>query len=211
MKAGYKMKRLVSLVLAVLMVMALLTACSAPDSSTGTFDPSQLKTMKDVFAASGGESNQEGFTETDYVYVMEVDGVYYRAVAKLPKDVSEKIWEIEFDDAKRDKKVKDLVSPLEVISVENLSEQIPPQEELDKLIGKTGQELFDDGWGDNWYYDLEDMTAGLNHGPFGYNVKFEYDGEPMENTDDFDFYEAFKDLKVASVTYEGLGDATNLE
>ena len=42
-------------------------------------------------------------------------------------------------------------------------------------------------------------------------VKFAYDGEPMENTDDFDFYEAFKDLEVLSVTYDGLGDATNLE
>ena len=59
-------------------------------------------------------------------------------------------------------------------------------------------------------YNLEDMEAGLYHGPFSFNVKFAYDGEQMENTDDFDFYEEFKDLKVSSVTYEGLGDASGL-
>ena len=35
-------------------------------------------------------------------------------------------------------------------------------------------------------------------------------GEPLENDDDFDFYENFKDLKIRSVTYEGLGDATDI-
>ena len=84
------------------------------------------------------------------------------------------------------------------------------QEELDKNVGKTGQELFDDGW-TYWYYNLEDMEAGLYYKDFAYTVRFEYDGEPMVNSDDFDFYEEFKDLKVSSVTFDGLGDAAVLE
>ena len=107
-----------------------------------------------------------------------------------------------------DAAVEKLLAPLEVTSLTNLSEQIPPQEELDKLVGKTGQELFDDGW-TYWFYDLDEMKAGLNSGLFAYEVLFDYDGEPMENTDDFDFYEEFKDLKVKSVTFTGLGDAAN--
>ena len=51
----------------------------------------------------------------------------------------------------------------------------------------------------------------MNHGAFAYTVKFEYKGKQMQNTDDFDFYDKFKNLKVSSVKFEGLGDATNLE
>ena len=123
---------------------------------------------------------------------------------------SEAVWAIEFDDEDKDQKVRDLVSPLEVARLENLTEQIPSQEELDKLVGKTGQDLFDDGW-DYYYYNLDEMEAGLNHGPFAYIVKFAYEGEPMVNSDDFDFYEAFKDLPVTSVTYDGIGDAANMD
>ena len=46
---------------------------------------------------------------------------------------------------------------------------------------------------------------------FAYIVKFAYDGEPMVNSDDFDFYKAFKDLPVTSVTYDGIGDAANMD
>ena len=210
------MKKTVSLVLAVAAVFLMLAACGPSGSSraeessaSGTFDPAQLKTMADVFVYEDPDEPNEAYTDTDYVFVFQVDGEYYRAVAQLPEEVSAALWEIDFFDEDRDQKVKDLISPLEV-TVENLSEQIPGQEELDKLVGKTGQELFDDGW-DYWYYNLEDMEAGMNYGPFSYVVRFAYDGEPMENTDDFDFYEEFKDLPVLSVTYDGIGDATNLE
>ena len=222
------MKKLSALLATFVLFLALLTACSPAgkaeqgggstsgnagqnsDSPSGAFDPSQVKTMGDVFAYAGEGNNQEAFSEEKYVYVLDIDGTYYRATADMPKDVSNEVWAVEFDDEDRDQKIRDLIAPLEVSSFENLSEQIPPQEELDKLVGKTGQELFDEGW-DYSYYNLDDMHTGLYYGPFSYEVVFEYDGEPMENTDDFDFYEAFKDLKVSSVTFEGLGDAANIE
>ena len=84
------------------------------------------------------------------------------------------------------------------------------QEELDKLVGKTGQYLMDEGWDYN-YYNLVDMETGMTHKEFSYTVIFEYDGEPMENTDDFDFWENFKDLVIKSVKCDGIGDATYIE
>ena len=222
------MKKLSALFVTCVLFLALFTACSPAGkaeqgggsasgnaeqnsgSPSGAFDPSQVKTMGDVFAYAGEGDNQEAFSEEKYVYVLGIDGTYYRATADMPKDVSDQVWAVEFDDEDRDQKIKDLIAPLEVSSFENLSEQIPPQEELDKLVGKTGQELFDEDW-DYSYYNLDDMHTSLYYGPFSYEVVFEYDGEPMENTDDFDFYEAFKDLKVSSVTFEGLGDAANLD
>ncbi|MBQ1404534.1 MAG: hypothetical protein IIY85_04545, partial [Lachnospiraceae bacterium] len=179
-------------------------------SAAVSFDPAQVKTMGDVFAAADEDNYQDLYTDTTYIYVFYVGDVCYRASADMPADVSEAVWDIEFDDEDKDQKVRDLISPLEVASLDNLTEQIPAQEELDKLVGKTGQDLFDDGW-DYYYYNLDEMEAGLNHGPFAYIVKFAYDGEPMVNSDDFDFYEAFKDLPITSVTYDGIGDAANMD
>lgn len=173
-------------------------------SDTDPIDASKIKTMKDVYEYDDGENHQESYSDTDYIYIINVDGIYYRAIASMPKDISDKIWGLDFDDDKREQKIKDLISPLEVTSFENLSKQIPGQEELDKLIGKTGQELFDEGW-TYWYYNLENMEVGMNQGLYAYIVTFEYDGPEMENSDDFDFYEEFKDLKVKSVTFDRIG------
>ena len=216
------MKRTLSLVLALAMVVCVLAACGGSgsaggsgssaaetESSAAAFDPAQMKTMGDVFALVGEDSQQEGCSETHYVIVFEKEGVIYRAIAELPQDVSEKIWAIDFEVEDRDQQVKDLVAPLDA-KIENLTEQMPSQEELDKYVGKTGQDLFDEGWYE-WYYNLEDMEAGMNYGMFSYMVKFEYDGPQMENTDDFDFQANFKDLKISSVTCEGVGDATTVD
>lgn len=184
-------------------------SAAADAGAADTFDPAKASTMGDVFAYVGENSQQEGYTETHYVIAFEAEGVTYRAIAELPEDVSKALWEIDFEDEDKDQKTKDLVSPLEA-KIENLTEQIPSQEELDKYIGKTGQELFDEGWSE-WYYNLEEMEAGMYYGLFDYAVRFEYDGEPMVNSDDFDFQENFKDLKVSSVTYQGLGTATDVE
>lgn len=211
------MKRILSLVCVTALLLLVLAACGATEESTSSaapmeFDASQLKTMGDVFNNPAVDTGtyQESHSETDYVYVFQVEDTYYRVHGAMTKELYDAVSEVDFEDEDRDQKIRHLLSPMEITSVENLSELIPPQKELDKFIGKTGQELFDDGW-TYWYYNLEDMEAGLYYKDFAYAVRFEYDGEPMVNSDDFDFYEEFKDLKVSSVTFDGLGDAAVLE
>ena len=96
---------------------------------------------------------------------------------------------------------------MKIAKIENLSDAVPTQEELDKLVGKTGEELLED----NWYssgYDLDSMEFTMGHGLFLYTVTFE---GKVEVTDDFDENEAIKPLKVKSVVYYDLGDTTNLD
>lgn len=208
------MKKIGSLIAAVCMLLLLLTACgqqAATESSAAApahFDPAQVETVADLLPfLHNSEESQTSANETRYIMAFKADDVYYRAVAEMPEGMYDKISDVEYDDD-HDATVEKMLSPLKVQSVENLNDKIPSQEELDKLVGKTGQELFDNGW-TYWYYDLSEMKAGLYGGLFAYDVVFDYDGEPMENTDDFDFYEEFKDLKVKSVTFYGLGDAAN--
>ena len=167
-------------------------------------DNAEFHTMADVFAydsdnyASGGDF---------YIYVFEKDGIIYRATAKFPPDVSEKVAAIDIFDEQYDAKVREAVAPLEIEKLDNLTEMIPPQEELDALVGKTGQDLLDDGW-TIWSYQLDIMEFGLHHGPFAFTVVF--DGE-LEMTDDFDEYAAIAPLTIKSVTYDGIGDGTETE
>ena len=167
-------------------------------------DNAEFHTMADVFAydsdnyASGGDY---------YIYVFEKDGIIYRATAKFPPDVSEKVAAIDIFDEQYDAKVREAVAPLEIEKLDNLTEMIPPQEELDALVGKTGQDLLDDGW-TIWSYQLDIMEFGLHHGPFAFTVVF--DGE-LEMTDDFDEYAAIAPLTIKSVTYDGIGDGTETE
>ena len=211
------MKKIISLILLLTMSVVMLAACQKAESggSTGSdagIDPSKIKTMEDVFAFSDevSDAKSQEYSETKYVIAFELNGTYYRAEADMPKDVADQLFAIDFDAEDKEDQERALISPLEVTSFQELNDQILGQEALDKLVGKTGQELFDDGW-TYWFYDLESMQAGMYYGPFSYNVEFAYDGEPMENTDDFDFYEEFKDLKVKSASFEGMGNASAIE
>ena len=212
------MKKFLVLILSLVLAVTMFTACGGssdePQGETGSdtetagdFDPAAVTTFGDVFSVIDSETVQEAYSEKVYVYAFPVGEDYYRAETELSEEDSAALWAVDFEDPDRDAKIKEIVSPLEITSLTNLNENAPDQAYIDSLIGKTGQELFDEGWSYN-YYNLEDMEAGLDHEYYSFTVTFDYDGEQMENTDDFDFYEEFKDLTVKTATYDGIGDAT---
>ena len=101
------MKKIVSLILVILIFN--LFACSAPSqnasntsSNNKPLDLSQIKTMGQAVAQNTEEnySTQEGFNENEYIFAFEVDGIYYRAIADLPKDVADALWAADLDKKK---------------------------------------------------------------------------------------------------------------
>ena len=141
----------------------------------------------------------------------ELDDVVYRVEAAMDAETSEVFFALDFEDPDYQQKFTDLVSPLAITRIENLSAQIPSQETLDALIGKTGEELLNDGWTcEGWTFEgqgLNELVFHLNHGPFAYDVTF--DG--TENLPE-DFDEAnLNPLTVTSITCNGIGDATAIE
>lgn len=180
-----------------------------PDYSKFNLD--NMKTMGDIFAfrfEEGQGNYQDSVTENKFIAVLNINNIYYRAIADITKDVSDTLMQCDFSE--RDSKIKELIYPLPIKTLENLNDKIPSQDELNKLIGKTGKELFDDGW-TYMYFNVEDVSAGLYHGDYLFDVVFEYEGEPMKNSDDIDFYETYKDFKVKSIKYTDIGNATNVE
>ncbi|MBO5564110.1 MAG: hypothetical protein J5935_00650 [Lachnospiraceae bacterium] len=186
----------------------------ASEESTGEaagLDLSAIKTVGDALSIADKDeyTEQQSFTEENFVYAFQKDGVTYRVVADLTKDLSDQLFALEFDDD-YDKNVAQLIGDVPVKTVENLDETILSQEELDQLIGKTGQELFDAGWRSGMFYNYETLEVWLEYGAFAYDIHF--DGEvPKERWEEFDVYVDLADKKVKDIRFEGLGDATYLE
>lgn len=146
------------------------------------------------------------FNEEYFIYAFEQDGIIYRAVAEITPEISEALFALDFDDPEYAAKVKELVSQQKILRIDNLSETAPSQDELNALVGKTGKELFENGW-TNSGWNLNDMVFQMNHGPYSFSIVFEGN---VENKDDFD-EEDINELVVKSVEYVGVGDPTFFE
>lgn len=203
------MKRTLYFILAALVLLSALTGCSLknvvgkPDAAS----VESIQTLGDGLALDEQDFHESAVFLGICIVGIHVDGVVYRAFADVPADVEEAIYAIDYSDPDSQKIYEDLISPLPVERVENLTEGIPAQEELDKLVGKTGGELLDDGWLSTGYM-LDDMRFFFDHGVYSYEVVF--DGQ-LEMSDDFDEYEAIRPLTVKSVVCTGVGDITYME
>ena len=147
-------------------------------------EESPFKTLADVFAAKG-ELYSLSTSPDKVVIVFPVDGVYYRVEADIPADVYEKMDAIDFFDETREEQEQVLLSPLPVTRVGNLSDGIPSQDELDALVGLTGQDLLDMGFAYGSGYSFWDKAEMyLVQGLYEYHVCFNERVPERENYDE---------------------------
>ncbi len=169
--------------------------------------PVDLDTVKTLGDLLGLPEVGASLTGTTYVYAFEQDGNTYRAICDVPEETAQAIFDLDFEDPDYDKKLSELIAPLPVKVIENLTENIPSQQEADQYIGKTGQELIDDGWTVH-YYNLDELQFGMNHGAYSYDITFEGTVKDPENfNEDTDM----GGLTVKAITCSGVGDATYME
>lgn len=170
-------------------------------------DLDSLKTLGDAFAIEA-EENQSGFTDKVYVYAFTVDGTNYRVIADIPKEVKADADKLDASKEDFEEKSKELFGPLEITKRENLSEMTPSKEDLDKYIGKTGQELLDEGWLFSAYLD-DEKAFYMDYD--WYECKITFDKEIKYDQDNFDGEKEIKDLKVKTIEYSGMGDPTRID
>ncbi len=168
--------------------------------------PVDLDSVKTIGELTGLPDVGSACYEDTYVYAFEQDGTIYRAIADCPKVISDKIFALDHDDPDYAAKLKFLIGPLTITRIDSLTEQIPSQEELAQLAGKTGKDLFNEGWTCGGW-DLETKEFYMSHGPFEFTVIF--DGEFPES-EDFE-EEDIAPLTVRSVTFQSISDPADLE
>ena len=198
------MKRIFTLLLAIMMLFAL-SACggeAAPAPEVG-----ELNTLGDALSVES-ELNQLTMDSERFVYVFEYNGAPTRVVANMTEELYEAASEVFFDDD-ANAKMAEILGDLPLESVEDLSLGIPDQKTLDQLIGKTGQELLDEGYEVCGYWE-EDNEASfyLVQGPYEYTGVFEKDAPLREESS---YEDNIRDLTLKSIVYTCLSpNATDL-
>ena len=161
-----------------------------------SLEESPFKTLADVFAARG-EHYSSSLSPDKYAIAFDVDGAYYRVEADVAPEVAEQADAIDFFDEERDQKLKDLLGPLPVTRVADLSAAMPAQEALDAFIGMTGQDLLDAGFAYGSGYSFWDKAEMyLVQGLYEYHVFFN------EKVPEMDDYEAALDELMPTLTVD---------
>lgn len=151
----------------------------------------------------------KGASGDKYILGFEQDRMIYRAIAQMPSEVSEAIFDLDWEDPDYERKEQELVSPLKVISIDNLTEAVPSQEEMDELIGKTGAQLFEEGWYNSGWdlYDKENPVFFMTFGPYSFDMVMTGDIPDPENFEEEDI----NSMIVKSVTFQSISNPTYIE
>ena len=211
------MKKPAVFLLSILTSLTLLTGCGTSASSSSTasssssssssasassaVDISAIKTIGDIEANRTGDTYQRAAYDNKYVYVFELNGTTYRATAPLSQEQFDEIMDIDILADDHEEKTNALIADIPIEKMENLSERIPSQEELNKYVGKTGGDLLSQEWTSSGY-NLETMEFFMEDDTFRYVVTFE---GSLKADDSFDEYEAIRPLIIKEIRYDGIG------
>jgi hypothetical protein len=147
---------------------------SQSGSTEATIVNPDWKTLGDALANQTGLL-ASGNNDSSYVIVFTADDGTYRAVAKMQPDTAKKLEGLDIFDPENTQKIIDAVSGLELISAEEISGDVLSQEEVDSYLGKTGQDLIDDGLTfDRYFMSGGDQTAAsFSRGYHSYEFTFD--------------------------------------
>ncbi len=203
------MKKILIFILIMVMVTISLSGCGMPnEEDREPIDIGSIKTVGDILALEDA-NEQYSFYYDILVYAFEMNDGYYRAKALIPKETSEALWALDYNEEDYNEKYTELVSALEISEMEDLTGQILSQEEMDAFVGMTGRDLQNAGFSVTGR-DLATMHFFMEYGPFLYDVVFDSTVDEADY-DSFSDEEDIKEFTVKSMGFLALGDATNIE
>ena len=223
------MKKVFALLLAMLMIISVMTGCgnkgeNAPEGKGAGEEGSKeensqdensqdekaflesLKTFADIQALEGVEfGNMSSLEEKLLIVAFTLpDGTIYRAVADITPEQDEAIWGVDFFAEDHDEQVAAILAPLEIKQIDNLSQFILTEEQMDQLVGKTGAELMEDGWRVNGFY-LDEKEFYVIKEFFEYTIIVK-EAPAYDPDADVEQEDLFKDAVVASVSFSRLDE-----
>lgn len=228
-------KRIYAIVIAGIMVLAMaLTACGSGTSGGGTpdtagggtqpdtaekteIDISALKTLGDLYAqvpenlfrghSIGGDK---------VVFIFESGGTLYRAIASPSQEQIDKAIPVDRTTEEGKKELESIFKDVPLDKMEDLNDQKLSEESIKALIGKTGEELLQDGWSVDGSYMLgKEPMFYMSYGPFSYEVTFEgksdlldraMKDESFRDTPEFDIEKIIKTMTVKSIENPNIGN-----
>lgn len=213
--------KLATLAFGMMLALGLLSACGGQQASSGsgsaadtpaasTVDASSWKTLGDALAAKTDDVSS-GWDDEYYIVAFKSGDSLFRVVAKSEEGIQDKTSELDFLADDYNDKLLEVIGGLEIVSVEDLTAEVPTQEQLDAMVGKTGQELLDDGWAFESYYMTggDETAATFTRGYVACNVTFDAKVDTEKADSDVNG-DSLKDAKVTLAENAGVsGDATD--
>ena len=185
-----KMKKL----LTILFVIALMTAFTACGGA------SEPKTLADVYDLET-ENFMEAYDAEYYACYYAIDGKYTRVSATMTQDLYDQADAISFDDPDRDAKVKEILGPVEVTDVQDITALVPAEDDVSALVGKTGQELMDEGY-DLTYFAVNGDVTSVSATKDYCAYLFDFDGTVKD--DDPAWKDKVAKMKVTEASFQDL-------
>ena len=192
--------RIAALALSMALATAPLAACggsssqadtSAASSSAAVSQPAKVDTstwttLGDALAGIEGQDIGYSYNDKYFVCVFTANGARIRAVAKMDMALEGKFADLDMGAEDYAQKFAEVVSGLKLVSAEDISGDQLSQNELDALIGKTGQELVDDGFVFESYsrYGGEQTGANMGKGYFAYDMTFDTHVDESQTEDE---------------------------
>lgn len=215
-------KTAVAAALALTLVAMPLAACDGQASQGGEGEPtgteqtqasnmdiSSWKTLGDALAFDTEDRSAASWDEEHYVTVFDTaDGSVVRVVAKMNTDTYNKHAELDTTDDDYDEQFLKVMGGLELESAEDITDQKISQTELDAYVGKTGQDLANDGFKfqNYWMYGGDETGASMAKGFFDYNVTFDVTVTEDESESD-ETGAAVMGATIVSMEYSGASNA----
>ena len=176
---------------------------STPDSSQPESDPAfvpDYQTVREILDATSGRLEEYCVTADTFTALFSLGDVIYFVEAGSSDDVYEQVAALDYDDPDYDDKAYDIVKPLSVREIVNLTAGLPTDAELAAWAGKTGRDLdeagFKLGFGD---FDGDETVYFLYYKDY-YQFRVTFN-EKVAYVDDMDEYEAMLPLTVKSVEF----------
>ena len=197
--------------LALSLAVAPLAACtsqqggSGSESSQAAVDVSKWNKVRDGYMLAT-EDPSFCYDEKSFVCVIPINGRYVRVVADIDDATKDKLSQLDFNDEDYDAKQTEALCGLTIKSAKDITDEKLSDADVLNLVGKTGQELIDDGFVFESYYMYGGDTTGANmaKGNFSYGLTFDVSISEDETEDEG---AAIMDAKVTEAQFLGVSSA----
>lgn len=190
---GKRMRKTALLFMALAMSFAL-AACGAKNTANNEI----TELYDDGFSCTMATATEEYWKG---IFEAENNAAFF-AKASMTKSGYEAYNAIDFDDVDG---MRAFLGTLDNVTVTDISDMIPSQEELDTYIGMTLGDLENDGFENTGYTGEDGINRFFYDGPVYYCIVTLADGVVVEDMDDYSV-NSLRALKIGAVEYLCLSD-----
>lgn len=170
-----------------------------PAEEPSDVDFASMKKLGEVFAVNSDGSRASNDQVISYIF--SYNGRLYRAKAANTADITGRVDALDYMAEDWEEQYLAVIGDADLIRIDDITASIPSQEDMDALIGKTGQELLDMGYEiNNSDVSVEGVRCSMEKGNAAYVITC--DGT-IGNIEGADAEALFKTMKVTRVEYAG--------